>query len=298
MTDTKVISEQDQALMAALQAPFEESELEWRALSDGFFGQKYWMKLAPYVTNRAIMNRLDNTVGPFGWQNMETQSQFRQEEGFICTIMIRNPETGGWVSKMDGAPLTQFEAFKGGISDSMKRSAVQWGIGRYLYEIDDVFAEIKYSKGSKAEGWRKGFMNEQEVSKKSYGRVKGKLEYWWNVPDVPSLPVPGRPAAKLLDPTRKAAQKPDPENEPLPKTETPVLAAPAPPRLESLTIPDNVDSDVVQMSLVSLADFKTADAIAAYGQRLRADQGIDDGTKSYIRNIVVDYYNAVKNTPV
>ena len=35
------------------------------------------------------------------------------------------------------------EATKGGLSDAMKRAAYQWGIGRYLYDLPDVWVEIE-----------------------------------------------------------------------------------------------------------------------------------------------------------
>jgi hypothetical protein len=31
---------------------------------------------------------------------------------------------------------------KGGVSSGMKRAAVQWGIGRYLYWLDEAFARV------------------------------------------------------------------------------------------------------------------------------------------------------------
>ena len=50
----------------------------------------------------------------------------------VCNLSIR--VGGEWISKEDGAPFTDFEAFKGGISDALKRAAVKYGIGRYLYD--------------------------------------------------------------------------------------------------------------------------------------------------------------------
>ena len=39
--------------------------------------------------------------------------------------------------RSDGAGDTQFEADKGAISDSLKRSAVAFGVGRHLYDLPD-----------------------------------------------------------------------------------------------------------------------------------------------------------------
>ena len=61
----------------------------------------------------------------------------------LCGLSIKDPETGEWVRKWDGADNTNFESTKGGLSDSMKRAAYQWGIGRYLYNLDSVWVPIK-----------------------------------------------------------------------------------------------------------------------------------------------------------
>ena len=40
-----------------------------------------------------------------------------------------------WRWRSDGAGDTAYEADKGAISDSTKRAAVSWGVGRHLYDI-------------------------------------------------------------------------------------------------------------------------------------------------------------------
>src|SRR5690606_39028946 len=50
--------------------------------------------------------------------------------------------TTEWVTKFDGAENTAVEAVKGGLSDSMKRAAAQWGIGRYLYTLESVWVPL------------------------------------------------------------------------------------------------------------------------------------------------------------
>jgi hypothetical protein len=125
-------------IIAKLQAPFAPNEIEWRVGSTTQDKSK-GLALA-YVTNRAIQNRLDDIFGPFGWQN-----EFKAwgDKSQLCGISIKNPETGEWITKWDGAENTDFEATKGGLSDSMKRAAYQWGIGRYLYKLDAVWVPIK-----------------------------------------------------------------------------------------------------------------------------------------------------------
>ena len=50
---------------------------------------------------------------------------------------------GRWVWKSDGAGATDFEGAKGAFSDSFKRAAVHWGIGRYLYDLDAPWVAIE-----------------------------------------------------------------------------------------------------------------------------------------------------------
>jgi hypothetical protein len=115
---------------ADLAAPFDPADIKHRKGPNG--------KQLPYVTNRAIQDRLDSVVGPGNWKN-----EFREwgigSPGVLCGLSIRindgtrDPE---WITKWDGAEQTDIEAVKGGLSDAMKRAAVQWGIGRYLYQTE------------------------------------------------------------------------------------------------------------------------------------------------------------------
>lgn len=123
-----------------LREPFPESAIEWRIGRSGIKNGKPWATCLAYVTNRAIMNRLDDVAGPENWKN-----EFREWHGGsqLCGISIKVGDE--WITKWDGADNSNMEAVKGGLSDSQKRSAVQWGIGRYLYELEEGFAVISDS---------------------------------------------------------------------------------------------------------------------------------------------------------
>lgn len=123
-------------IMQKLQEPFEPSEIEWRV---GATTQAKDKGLAlAYVTNRAIQNRLDDVFGCFGWKN-----EYREWHGDsqLCGISIKVGDE--WITKWDGADDSATEATKGGLSDAMKRAAYQWGIGRYLYKLPQVWVPIK-----------------------------------------------------------------------------------------------------------------------------------------------------------
>ena len=61
----------------------------------------------------------------------------------LCGISIYFPDRDRWICKWDSAEITDIEAVKGGLSDSMKRAAVQWGVGRVLYNMDTVWSMSK-----------------------------------------------------------------------------------------------------------------------------------------------------------
>ena len=122
-------------LLNNLRIPFPEKDIEWRIQQTGMARGLPWGVVLAYVTNRAIMDRLDEVVGPENWTNDFTQSP---NGGVLCTLGVRIED--GWVYKTDGADNTEIERVKGGLSNAMKRAGVQWGIGRYLYKLPRTFA--------------------------------------------------------------------------------------------------------------------------------------------------------------
>ena len=159
-----------------LQAPFPATDIEWRVQREVKNGAAA-MVLA-YVTNRAIQQRLDDVFGVFGWQNRFKPGA---SGGLICELSVRNPETGEWVTKEDGAANTDIESIKGGMSSAMKRTAVQLGIGRYLYNLEATFVDLK-ARGQ------------------NYHKSRSGPKYW----DAPKLPGWALPETNGKKSTTKA----------------------------------------------------------------------------------------------
>ncbi len=85
-------------LRAALSAPFQSADIEWRILRDQFSkdqrpGSALW-------TNRAIQTRLDSTVGIDGWHNDFVP--WKGESAQLCGISIYFPSQEAWITKWDG----------------------------------------------------------------------------------------------------------------------------------------------------------------------------------------------------
>ena len=124
--DAKTIREE-------LSRPFAPEDLEWRIQVTS--KDKVSGLAIPYVTNRAIQDRLDEVVGPENWYNdYKPWHGNGKKDAQLCGISIYI-EGKGFVTKWDGAEDTDIEPVKGGLSDSMKRAAVQWGVGRVLYKM-------------------------------------------------------------------------------------------------------------------------------------------------------------------
>lgn len=129
----------EEELRLALSAPFSSADIDWRVSATT--QDKSRGLAVPYVTNRAIQNRLDDTVGVDGWHNDFVP--WKGDQAQLCGISIYFPGSQAWITKWDGADDSDFESVKGGLSDSMKRAAVEWGIGRYLYGMTQVWVAIE-----------------------------------------------------------------------------------------------------------------------------------------------------------
>lgn len=134
----------EKRIMRELAQPFNQEDLEWRVQAVGKTNDgKPWARVLAYVTNRAIQQRLDDVCGAFGWKNNFYPLPNSVGDGAMCSISIKFGDE--WITKYDGADNTNIEATKGGLSGAMKRAGVQWNIGRYLYDIEAMYAECKTS---------------------------------------------------------------------------------------------------------------------------------------------------------
>lgn len=127
-----------ESIWEKLAKPFPRSEVQGRI--QGKAGRSGKSQVVAYVDARTVMKRLDEVLGPQNWKDevrlMEGGS------GFISRISIRIPDTGEWVYREDVADLSSIEALKGGASDAFKRTAVKFGIGRYLYDLPVVWVDL------------------------------------------------------------------------------------------------------------------------------------------------------------
>lgn len=126
------MNETTKDLFPRLSAPFHSEDIEWRAGATN--ADKTKALALAYITSRAVMDRLDEVVGPENWRD---EYKPGPDGGVICGLSLHID--GEWITKWDGAENTEFEAIKGGLSDAFKRAGYKWGIGRYLYRLESAW---------------------------------------------------------------------------------------------------------------------------------------------------------------
>lgn len=162
---------------AALAAPFPENQVSWRVQGKPYErnGAFFAMALA-YIDARDVMDRLDNVCGPENWQCEYVETP---KGRVICRIGIFVNDK--WVWKSDGAGETAVEGDKGGISDSLKRAAVAWGIGRYLYRMGSPWVACDVRDTKKTDNFNNKIFAWKKWAENPWDKVKGK-------PSTPKLP--------------------------------------------------------------------------------------------------------------
>ena len=124
------------ALMEALAAPFLETEVKFKPQ---IVKGNRALALA-YVDARVIQDRLDDVLGTRHWQD---DYECLPEGSVLCRLKIR--VGGEWLTKVDvGGQSEQSDTgdrVKAAFSDALKRAAVKFGIGRYLYRLPQVWCD-------------------------------------------------------------------------------------------------------------------------------------------------------------
>ncbi len=117
------------------------------------------LTLLLYKDARVDQNILDETVGAMNWQRRHTRDNAN------CIISIWDKDKNQWIEKEDTGTESFTEKEKGLASDSFKRAAFNWGIGRELYSAPFIWigadkCEIKAGQNGKHQCYDK-FIVEQ-----------------------------------------------------------------------------------------------------------------------------------------
>src|SRR5579871_2255853 len=119
-----------QAITTALSAPFDPKDVKFKPQ---MVKNNRALAMA-YIDARLIQDRLDGVLGVENWQD---NYQILPDGSVICRLRLKLGSH--WVTKTDvGSPSEQPDSgdrLKAAFSDALKRAAVKFGIGRYLYRL-------------------------------------------------------------------------------------------------------------------------------------------------------------------
>lgn len=117
-------------MLQRLHDPFQPDEIKWKA--QVVRGNR--ALTVAYVDARCVMDRLDDVCGVDGWQDRYT---VLPNNSVMCSLSIK--ADGVWIERADcGSQSDQpdeGDRLKSAFSDALKRAAVKFGIGRYLYRL-------------------------------------------------------------------------------------------------------------------------------------------------------------------
>jgi hypothetical protein len=119
-----------QAIAAALSTPFDPKDVRFKPQ---MVKNNRCLAMA-YIDARLIQDRLDDVLGVENWQD---KYDFLPDGSVVCRLRLKLG--GRWITKTDvGSPSEQPDVgdrVKAAVSDALKRAAVKFGIGRYLYRL-------------------------------------------------------------------------------------------------------------------------------------------------------------------
>lgn len=200
-----------------LLAPFDEDEIKWKPSAG---------KMLAHVQSRAIMSRLDRVVGAPNWCFDYTVERLTDEnvciKGRLTILGVTKCEGGEEVSPLTSGGKQDKERFKNALSDALKRTAVLFGIGRFLYYLEGTSEKALDPRQVAVACKRIGYRGEVKFR-------SGTRQYGMEG-EAASAPAPApaaqRPAAPQSRPAAAAAPTAPAA---APKPTAPAAAAPAAP---------------------------------------------------------------------
>lgn len=122
-------------VLTRLAKPFHPSVVKWKVQSVSKSGKGL---MVAYVDARDVLERLDEVVGPEGWHDTYEVLADRGE-GNERLVEVKCRLTVLGITKED---VGEGDTLKAAFSDALKRAAVKFGVGRYLYTLDKVWVPL------------------------------------------------------------------------------------------------------------------------------------------------------------
>ena len=154
-------------ILGKLKEPFQKIHFRPKTCNNGS------VLLLAYLDSRDVMKRLDDVFG-INWE-----CEYKEIKGSLfCGITIWSD--GLKITKWDCGTVSEVEAEKGESSDSFKRAAVKFGIGRYLYYLPTLFVKVVQTgqtyiniKDKKTNQQVRGYFNDPQLPKWAYPNTNG-----------------------------------------------------------------------------------------------------------------------------
>ena len=131
----------EDAVQGLLADPFEPAEVKWKPQTV----RNDKALAVAYIDARAVMDRLDEVMGTSNWRD---RYQDLGDGAVSCRLSLRFGSE--WVTKEDvGGQSEQpdeHDRHKAAFSDALKRAAVKFGIGRYLYRLPMAWVPFDVAK--------------------------------------------------------------------------------------------------------------------------------------------------------
>jgi hypothetical protein len=154
----QVPAERVKELVAALEVPFDPSQIDWRVMNTTKNGQPLRGQVVPYADQRAYTDRLNALVTPAGWTRkytIHTSANFERSADqklaakvlVTCELTIfglgSHSATGEeWADNPNAGTAAEAQAFK--------RSCACFGLGRYLYYFTGTWVDLDDRKRPKS----------------------------------------------------------------------------------------------------------------------------------------------------
>jgi len=166
-------SEQIKELVAALEVPFDPSQIEWRVMNTTK-SQPLRGQVVPYADQRAYTDRLNALFTPAGWTRkyaIHTSANFERtsDQKIVAKVLVTCELTIFGLGSHSATGEEFADDPNAGTSaeaQAFKRSASCFGLGRYLYYFTGTWVDLDERKRPKSvpqlagwatpAGWREG----------------------------------------------------------------------------------------------------------------------------------------------
>ncbi len=175
----QVPTERVKKIVAALEVPFDPSQIEWRVMNTTKGQQPARGQVVPYADQRAYTDRLNALFTPAGWTRkytIHTSANFERskDQKIVAKVLVTceltifglgsHSATGEeWAENDNAGTAAEAQAFK--------RACSCFGLGRYLYHFSGVWVDLGERKRPTSlprlfgwatpQGWRQGLRPRQ-----------------------------------------------------------------------------------------------------------------------------------------